>query len=319
MISVTHDPAGVVGNILGVVNFTTAPGDPQARHGRLELDVHTASTVDLAIHEVWSVPNAVETHHGERVHYAHDGQVAFFAARLPEADRYAAAVRDLYSEIFALTRQTGYTEVFRMWNYVSGINGTNADGLETYRDFCVGRALAFEKAVHPPRMPAASGVGSHSGGVSVYLLGARDQRGVHIENPGQVPAYRYPATYGPKPPSFARATYLAPGTLFVSGTAAIIGHETVHGGDVEKQYEVALANIAGVMGERNLAAHGVTERFTMADLKHVKVYVRHEEDLAVVRAAREQDFAADAQVVYITTDICRGDLLVEIEGVAHAR
>ena len=48
----------------------------------------------------------------------------------------------------------------------------------------------------------------------------------HFENPRQVPAFEYPAQYGPRPPSFSRATAVKAGEgrwIFISGTAAVVG------------------------------------------------------------------------------------------------
>ena len=73
----------------------------------------------------------------------------------------------------------------------------------------------------PERLCAASAVGSLGGELSICFLGSKE-RGVHCENPRQLPAYRYPKLYGPRSPSFARAT-LAPDTLgevtFVAGNS----------------------------------------------------------------------------------------------------
>ena len=94
-------------------------------------------------------------------------------------------------------------------------------------------------------------IGAHGGGIFLYLLACRGGTQVNIENPRQVPAYHYPSKYGPKSPNFARATYFAPdgpGRIFVSGTAAILGHQTMHHGDVEQQCRLALGNIAQVIG-----------------------------------------------------------------------
>jgi chorismate lyase / 3-hydroxybenzoate synthase len=45
--------------------------------------------------------------------------------------------------------------------------------------------------------------------------------------------------YGAPPPSFARAAHVGSdggrGDLFISGTASIVGHRTVHRGNVELQ------------------------------------------------------------------------------------
>lgn len=224
----------------------------------------------------------------------------------------AKQTQELYRRV--LTAVRGH-HLYRIWNYVPGINALT-DGFENYRAFCQGRSLAFEAeagAGFPRVLPAASGVGTHDGCLSVvFVAGSAVPR--HIENPEQVPAYRYPAEHGPRPPSFSRATVVAlPGRnlTFISGTAAIKGHQTVAPGNLAAQLDCTLDNLrlisqASGHGE-NLATRTTTPR-------HFKVYVRHAGDLDAVRNRLEQDLLKPSDyVVYLQADICRAELILEIE------
>ncbi|MFD0649055.1 hypothetical protein ACFQ2Y_10805 [Streptomyces malaysiensis subsp. malaysiensis] len=137
-----------------------------------------------------------------------------------------------------------------------------------------------------------------------------------------MPAYHYPKRYGPRAPRFARATYLPSraadgggGQVFVSGTASVLGHETAHEGDLVKQCRLALENIELVISGGNLAAHGISAGHGLMALRNIKVYVRRAEDVPAVREICREAFSPDADIVYLTVDVCRSDLLVEIEGV----
>jgi len=280
-----------------------------------ELDVKSS---DLGVHtgltgfgDAWLAGRAEG-----RLRYTEQGGFLFVSAVVPPSVRYAEAVRALYIELFALTRRTGYSTICRLWHYVGNINGPTADGLETYRDFCVGRALAFEEV--PAWMPPASVVGSAYEGITVCLLATWSGRLTVIENPLQAPAYRYPGGYGPKPPSFARAGYLdraEGGVLFLSGTASILGHETAHRGDLPGQLSTTFGNIEAVVHGRNLARHGVDAHFGLADFDRVTAYVRRTEDLAAVDAACRAAFGPGTAIRLHRADLCRADLLVEVEGV----
>jgi chorismate lyase/3-hydroxybenzoate synthase len=125
-----------------------------------------------------------------------------------------------------------------------------------------------------------------------------------------VSAYSYPPSYGPRSPSFARATRCpasAGGWLLLSGTASIVGHKSLHHGDVERQVEETLDNL-----EELLPADGP------ARYAALKVYVRRPEDLPAVRAGVAARVGSALPVLYLQADICREELLVEIEGVAAA-
>jgi chorismate lyase/3-hydroxybenzoate synthase len=219
----------------------------------------------------------------------------------------------LYRDLFSATASW---HLARVWNYVPAINQAGPGGLENYRIFCRGRSLAFEG--HHGRgykalLPAASAVGCKTRQLTV-VFAARRSLPRHVENPLQVPAYDYPADYGPRAPSFARATVVGSASspaLFVSGTAAIRGHVTVAPGDTLRQVETTLENLFSISEACGL---GRTLTVPGAARRHVKVYLRFPEDLSGVRAKLERVLLREDDVVsYLHADICRQALNVEIE------
>jgi enamine deaminase RidA (YjgF/YER057c/UK114 family) len=101
--------------------------------------------------------------------------------------------------------------------------------------------------------------------------------------------------------------------LLISGTASIVGHASVHAGDVEAQTRETLANLQAVIA----AAHQRTSaRFSLSDLECV-VYVRRAEHTATVQRVFEAAVGAGSiaarSAVVLEADVCRADLLVEIE------
>ncbi|HET8797193.1 MAG TPA: Rid family hydrolase [Thermoanaerobaculia bacterium] len=212
--------------------------------------------------------------------------------------------RALYSRLIADVRRAGYPYFLRMWNFVGGINEEDG-GRERYQLFCAGRHDAFVDAGyhHDVDLPAASAVGMPGRGLVTYFLAAREA-GVQVENPRQVAAYRYPPQYGPKSPSFSRATMWG-GMVFVSGTSSVLGHRTVHEGDVDAQLDETLLNIETVLAQ--------TGR-TLANVIAAKTYVRRASDYDRIAAHLASVFPVN---LYLEADICRKDLLLEIECVAR--
>lgn len=218
-----------------------------------------------------------------------------------------------YQKVLKGAQGLGFAHLVRVWNYLADINGEER-GLERYRGFCVGRFQAFaEQGVADADFPAACALGHAGGALVVYLLAARTAPR-HFENPQQVSAYRYPSSYGPRSPSFARATLLTQAgfrkQLFVSGTASVVGYRTCHVGDIDGQLRVTFENL-----ERLLTHVQQQAQLESALLPEVlKVYVRHREQAARIRRAVEQQFG-EVPAVYVQADICREDLLVEIDGI----
>ncbi|PRH79872.1 reactive intermediate/imine deaminase [Streptomyces solincola] len=273
--------------------------------------------------EVWTTDRPVRSGRDGDLVYATDGEHLLCSVRVEERGVYREQVREVYERAFALMWRLGHRELLRMWNLVGDITGPNAEGMEVYRDFCVGRAQAFESwSGRIGGMPAATGIGALRPGIDLYFLACRSGRPRHLENPRQTPAHRYPAAYGPRPPSFARATLLEPGSggrpvLYVSGTASILGDDTVHPGDADRQCALTLANIEALVSPDNLRRHGLAGGWALSDLDCVKVYVRDAGDLQAVRARCAPAFRATADVAYFQVDVCRSDLLVEIEGICR--
>ncbi|MET7640412.1 FkbO/Hyg5 family chorismatase [Streptomyces sp. NPDC005438] len=319
------------GGVLGAVHFgdraagpsLTAPvgASPDAGAG-VSLALHTGGASGAeGFTETWAAEGPVTSGTYQGIHYAHDERNLFCAVRVPASPRYAESTERVYEGCLSLVESLGFDSVYRVWHYISDLNGDNADGLEVYRDFCLGRARALERHGRTRSMPAATVIGTHGGGLVLYLLARRGPGAVNLENPGQTPAYEYPARYGPRSPNFARASWL-PGTcgsrghMYVSGTAAILGHATMHQGDVTAQCHLALDNVARVIGPDNATRHGLDHGFALDDLRLAKVYLRAAEDLETVRGVCRQRLSPGTEVRYVVGDVCRADLLVELEAVA---
>jgi len=218
-----------------------------------------------------------------------------------------------YINIFSALNQHGFTQPFRMWNYLPDINHGRGDD-EVYKRFCTGRLRAFEHLSIPPAsFPAASALGHHGHGAVIYAL-ASPLTPIHYTNQRQVNAYEYPRQYGISSPSFARATVWSTKSashLFISGTASIVGHETLHEGDLIKQLQVTADNI-----ELLLASANADKRKHAGDdfcIKVFKVYVRHLHHVAKTQAWLNEHYPHVLAIITLA-DICRAQLLVEIEG-----
>jgi enamine deaminase RidA (YjgF/YER057c/UK114 family) len=257
------------------------------------------------------------------VRWAHNGHWLFGALELDEgasSEPLTALAERAYREVFATLAQTGCEHLLRLWNYLPGINA-DAGGMERYRQFNSGRQQAFLEAGQAAfeGAPAACALGTPDGPLRLRFLAGR-RAVVPVENPRQTSAYHYPRDYGPHSPTFSRAALADAGggqvALLISGTSSIVGHTSVHVGDVAAQTQETLANLRAVVE----AAHQRSSaRFDLAAAL-CTIYVRRAEDAALVRqlfdAAVGAGSTAARSAVVLQADICRADLQVEIE--AHA-
>lgn len=261
---------------------------------------------------IFSATGIPRDQHG--LHLIDSGDLRLGWATEPVNDErtLSAQTQALYRQMLAASRGL---HLYRVWNYVPRINAPS-EGFENYRAFCQGRSLAFEEmlgAAFSNRLPSASAVGTDDHFLSlIFVCGAAAPR--HVENPEQVPAYRYPAEHGPRAPSFSRAT-VAPiagrAFTFISGTSAIKGHATVAPGAFRDQLDCTIDNLRLVSRE---AGAGEDLGATTAKIRHFKIYLRHAADFAAARARLEKDLLRPTdRVSYLRSDICRAALSVEIE------
>ncbi len=244
------------------------------------------------------------------VHLLEHADVLFAAWHQPDTT-LADTTRQAYLDLFLAVRARGFPYPVRIWNYFSDIHG-DEDGLERYQSFCIGRGLALDElGITEESMPAATAIGTRAAGLFVYLIAARCP-GKAIENPRQISAYRYPEQYSPESPAFARATRIETTEgpqLLLSGTASITGHESRHVGDCAAQAREILAN---------LDALHATAGNDLPPPAWLRVYLRRPEDQPVVAGILSEHYPHTPAVHWVLGDVCRRELLVEIEGV-HAR
>jgi len=272
---------------------------------------------DLA-DESWCTGQEVRTGRLENIVWRRAGHLLLLA--LEQQDDPAMdpceRVDSAYDRLLAAASALDCPRMLRTWNYLPGINAGDGDR-ERYRRFCLGRGAALERAGYGNReLCAGTAIGSDEPRLRIYLLCA-SEAGMNIENPRQVSAYRYPRQYGPRSPSFARATAISglddSVVLMISGTASVVGHRSVHQNDTRAQLAEIICNLDSLLDEsaRRLGRAGLRD-FSADSL--LRVYVRRADDwTGVERQVRRR--WPDVRLAGLRGDICRADLLVEVEAV----
>ena len=207
-----------------------------------------ASDSDSAA-EIWRVAGPMHSGQRGRVRYRHNGRLLFASLSVSEAEfadapahGAATALRRAteagYREMFGALETLAFPYPLRIWNFLSEINGESGDG-ERYWHFNGARQDVFiglNRSI-AGNVPAASAVGMAAASpLTIYCI-ASARAPIAIENPRQCSAWDYPPQYGPRSPTFARACIAddAAQTLFISGTASIVGHASAHAGDQREQ------------------------------------------------------------------------------------
>jgi chorismate lyase/3-hydroxybenzoate synthase len=217
----------------------------------------------------------------------------------------------------------------RVWNFIPRILDALDDAPQRYFAFNAGRFAAYERVyadseASSRKVATASGVGHFGSDLVIHGLASRFPSSP-VENPRQVPAYRYSRKYGPLPPCFARATRVDTGNaqwLLVGGTASIVGEGSRHINDLEAQTAETLLNLATLVaagaGSSSPNPQNSAEwKAPLQQFRHVRIYHRRSEHEAFVHKFVKHEFSGAQTVEILTADLCRPPLLIEIEGIAE--
>jgi chorismate lyase/3-hydroxybenzoate synthase len=265
------------------------------------------------------------------VRYSECGDV-----RIAECDDYACLIlqrpdrppgqfrlhaRTAYQDLLKVAEQARHGHIARLWNYFPQIN-EGANDAEKYRQFSIGRAEAFETAgIADASAPAGTAIGCPQGGEFsvVALLSKHYPR--PAENPRQVSAYDYPTKYGPRSPKFSRGVRIAGEhhqLFLISGTASVVGHESVHANDTSLQTEETLRNLGHLSRAMTDTATGMP-LLALDSTRILRVYLRNRRDLDNVAGQLRRELGdLSSSAVFLHGDICRRELTIEIDGVGIA-
>ncbi|MDR2388785.1 MAG: endoribonuclease L-PSP [Tannerellaceae bacterium] len=203
--------------------------------------------------------------------------------------------------------------IIRQWNYIERIS-CFSKGEQHYQSFNNARSDFYAKDTWPYGYPAATGIGASSGGVVVDLDAAvftsSNAYTVPIDNPLQVAAHTYSdkvlkTTHRKKAtPKFERAKSMVFGNrriVYISGTAAIRGENSLNNAGMEHQLHITMENIIQLTSK--------------AQLIMLRVYLKNKADYALAQRLINE-YHLPIPVSYMSADVCREELLIEIEGIA---
>ena len=299
---------GITGNLLPA---TTYLGQPPCRPGRdVELQAYAVVPASAGTARVHSFPApaehvSVKLFEIGRARHLYVGNVTAWGLNgKPPGDlrRQSDAIFDTALRIVE-SHGASFSDVLRTWIYLDDIDRDYA-GLNASRN-------AFFAREGVGRLPASTGIGggSHPKGslcvVDAYALLNPENASIEVM---KTPTLNEAPDYGS---AFSRGMKMAlpeQTYLFISGTASVDEEgATVHLGDARRQIERMLLNV-----EELLRAQGAT----FADLAHAVTYLKRADDLEPYLQVCAERGVAEVPHTIVQADVCRPELLSEIEAIA---
>ena len=228
----------------------------------------------------------------------------------------------IFKGIEKMLQSNGFkpSDIYRQWNYIQGITMLN-DGSQNYQEFNDARSIFYNKCQWDNGYPAATGIGTDAGGVVVEVNAIKSHdKNLPIDNPLQIAAHNYSQNVldgkvieelkERTTPKFERARLLG-NTIFISGTAAIKGEQSIAAKNAVEQTAETMEIMDKLVSKKNIPTENNGACYDL-----LRVYVKRKEDIGAVKDYMDTHYSA-AQKHYLVADVCRPELLVEIEGIAH--
>ena len=254
--------------------------------------------------ENWYATQPIERGQYGKLSYTYNDAILFGYAAVCQK-HIAEDLRQIYKDLVQLLNSEHYT-LLRAWHYLPQLSKA-AD----YRMLCDARAQACT-AFKPNFYCAATVIGTNSAAGVVYFIAAR-KAGITVNNPRQTWPHLYPKYYVQPPPMFARAVlkqWNGNGHLYISGTAAIVGHASLHKGDVAAQLSEVVCNVKTLLNEASKVSNMYCQQ-----LSHTKLYV--DKSVADITTALADKYLTQfTQIQVFEGQMCRPELLVEMEAMA---
>ena len=257
-----------------------------------------------------------------------EAEKMLFIEGIPASD-FSDGVQSQSDEVFqrldAILSLHGFVvdDIVRQWNYIGNIVACR-EGKQNYQEFNDARSRYYGRCEWRNGYPAATGIGSTEGIIVGGIALKKAQGGIYpIDNPLQIAAHVYSknvlidddANAVKSTPKFERAKLVETergACCFVSGTAAIRGEESVDANSARMQTIRTIENIEYLVSKENLVRFGCKPY----DLHYIKlhIFIKNEEDYEDVRSVVEER-CPQVAAIYSIADVCRSELLVEIEGI----
>jgi enamine deaminase RidA (YjgF/YER057c/UK114 family) len=228
-------------------------------------------------------------------------------------------------EAILLLEKFPLNSIVRQWNYIENISLFTGN-FQNYQAFNDSRSHFYAKTNWPAGFPAATGIGTQSGGIMVEVIAFIGEEGLinrALDNPLQTAAHKYsqgvllgafdPCTQKRTTPKFERGRIVGLASqpaIYISGTAAIRGETSLITDDVTEQTRITMENIDHLIAPVNTQLSPTT-----CEYKLLRIYVKNPSQMEVVRTYMKANYP-DIKKIYVCADICRDELLVEIEGIA---
>ncbi|MFR9648868.1 MAG: hypothetical protein SNJ33_05505 [Rikenellaceae bacterium] len=226
------------------------------------------------------------------------------------------------------------SDIFKQWNYIPQITAVDGDDYQHYQAFNDSRTEFYRTADWSSKgYPAATGIGMDCGVVIVDIIAVKAFNDIYriipIDNDLQQAAHVYSQVVligaegdkveGKSTPKFERAKALGNSQegyiCFISGTAAIRGEDSMDSTDAASQTVQTIENIEHLISDHTCKIYDIEISSKLREIGMARAYVKFAQDTEKIKEVVDNRWPKTS-TIYLLADVCREELLVEIEAVS---
>ena len=293
-------------NILSIISF----GNKVENNANMVI-TGVPSLDGKEIYEIWEVEEDVRRLKYNNINISQTKDYIFGVSIIKNSGTYEEIKLEIekqYNNFFEISKKNEM-RLIKIWHYIPDLLKVYKNKKTNYSLLCEARESIYKEYYKNLNYPAATVIGTNSDNILVYFFSVRCNSYKVIENSRQVSSYNYPQNIFLEKPMFSRAvSFKLSGDLkkqtIISGTASIRGYESVYTKDVLNQLNESIENYKTFM----------IEDITTSNV--CRVYLAKSQSANVKFIVEVLDkIIGSENYVLLEGDICRKELLVEIEGI----
>ena len=217
-----------------------------------------------------------------------------------------------YKDFFSIAEKNNM-RIIKIWHYFPQLLKKYDNKKTNYALLCESREVVYKKYFKNQNYPAATAIGISGNKILMYFLASSCDKYETIENKRQVSSYMYPQDIFQEKPMFSRAVSFfdiddGKEKIFISGTASIKGYKSMHALDLKSQFDEALRNYQTFIKVEN----------NKTNISRIYVSKLQNKDVPWIIDKLDKTFGTNNYVL-LKGDICREELLIELEGVSDGK
>ena len=256
------------------------------------------------IYEIWESTDNVKEETYKNINIRYDKDYLFGSVIFDSLCQF----EENYKDILTFTRKFNY-RLIKLWHFIPNLLDINEINKSTYTIFCEEREKLYKAFFTNNNYPAATVVGTKGKKIIIYFIASSYLDIFYLSNSRQIEPYKYPKEIFQYKPLFSRAIKLGKqkedSKIFISGTASISGYQSKHASNLSKQFNEIILNYKNLLN--------ITSDFSSKNDIY-RIYIKNNINVDTIKEYIQKNFNENRYLI-IFGDICRSELLIEIDGI----